>query len=134
PEESSNGMIVATHADSTFQNSTAKEQEPLGPNHLADVISFADDLASRGKDDLARLFLGEVDARSVSDWPTYKGLAEISFRLGNFVSTRTIRYKKFSPLRDVPGDWRGYQKHIKTHSNHWKVYFPAAYKDHVGTV
>lgn len=129
---SNEGVILA----SIEGNKTAatSDIENLGPNRLADVISFAEDLADKGKDELARLFLSEVDARNVSDWATYKGLADISFKLGNFVPTRNIRYKKFSPIRDIPGDWRGFNNHIKNNEKHWKVYFPNAYDQFVGAV
>ncbi len=111
-----------------------QKEDPLGPNRLAEVITFAEDLSGRGRDDLARLFLSQVDSASVSDWPTYKGLADISFRLGVYKPTRLIKFKKFSPLRSIPENWLGYQSHIRDNGNHWKVYYPKAYDNVVGPV
>lgn len=111
-----------------------QKEDVLGPNRLAEVITFAEDLSGRGRDDLARLYLSQVDSANVSDWPTYKGLADISFRLGIYKPTRLIKFKKFSPLRSIPENWLGYQSHIRDNENHWKVYFPKAYDNVVGPV
>jgi tetratricopeptide (TPR) repeat protein len=111
-----------------------QKDDEIGPNRLAEVITFAEDLSGRGRDDLARLYLSQVDSSTVSDWPTYKGLADISFRLGVYKPTRLIKYKKFSPLRSIPDTWFGYQSHIRDNGNHWKVYFPKAYDNVVGPV
>jgi len=112
----------------------ASKSDGLGPNRLAEVITFAEDLSGRGRPDLARLYLSEVDSAKVSDWPTYKGLADISFRLGIYRPTRLIKYKKFSPLRSIPNGWLGFHSHIRENENHWKVYFPNAFDNVVGPV
>lgn len=125
-----NDLVLASFDD----NSVAESADPLGPNRLAEVITFAEDLSVRGRSDLARLYLSGVDSGQVTDWPTYKGLADISLKLGIFKPTKTIRYKKFSPLREIPDDWRGYNSHIRNNEKHWKVYFPNAYGDVVGPV
>lgn len=125
-----NGVVLANFSE----NSVAEASHPLGPNRLAEVVTFAEDLSVRGRSDLARLYLSEVDSGAVTDWPTYKGLADISFKLGLFKPTKLIRYKKFSPLRDIPDDWRGYKSHIRNNEKHWKVYFPNAYSNVVGPV
>jgi tetratricopeptide (TPR) repeat protein len=128
--KSSDGVLLAS-----FNQQTGKDgAEKLGPNRLSEVITFAESLSNRGREDLARLFLSEVDAGKVADWPTYKGLADISFKLGIFKPTHAIRYKKFSPLSEIPDDWLGYHSHIRNNPNHWRVYFPYAYGDVVGSV
>lgn len=129
-EKSGDGVLLANF---NLKPAGASD-ESLGPNRLSEVITFAEDLSRSGREDLARLFLSEVDTGKVGDWPTYKGLADISFKLGIFKPTRTIRYKKFSPMREIPDDWLGYQSHIKKNQNHWQVYFPNAYGDVVGSV
>ncbi len=128
PVDLNSGIKVANFAP------PGQREDALGPNRLAEVITFAEDLSGRGRDDLARLYLSQVDSANVSDWPTYKGLADISFRLGIYKPTRLIKYKKFSPLRSIPEDWLGYNSHIRANENHWKVYFPKAYDDVVGPV
>ncbi len=104
------------------------------PVPLKPEVKLVDDLLKVGMRDTAKVQLSSLKWSQYTHQDVFASVARLAMVLDDYQPSRRIRFSPFSPLREMPGNWRELQVHQERFSDVWKVYYPLAFEKIVRSV